>query len=175
MAFTGGSAAITVRTADLPGGARYRITPTGTPVTERAGVLQVAPGQGPVDVTLAASTHWRLALDGADRSSIDLSRARLDAVDLSGGIDNAIQAMDGHGTLTVRTTGGVNRLGLRTVGRVPVRVRVGGGAGRVVLNGAAHDGVAAGALFTPAGWDGAADRIDVDAVAGMAALTVAPY
>jgi hypothetical protein len=174
ITIAGGSAAITLQTADL-GGARYRVTPAGTRVTESGGVLRVEPGSGAVDVTLAARVRWRLALDGADRSSVDLSRARLAAVDLAGGsaIDLTLPRPDG--TLTVTMTGGVDRLGLRTAGRVPVRVRVGNGAGRVVLDGSTHDGVAAGALFTPAGWDGAADRIDVDAVAGMAALTVASY
>jgi hypothetical protein len=39
----------------------------------------------------------------------------------------------------------------------------------------AHSGVAAGALFTAARWADAVDRIDVDAAAGMAALTVSGY
>lgn len=174
IAIAGGSGAITLRTADL-GSARFRVTPAGTRVAENGGVLRVEPGSGSVDVTLSASVRWRLALDGADRSSVDLSRARLAAVDLAGGsaIDLTLPRPDG--TLTVTMTGGVDQLGLRTASRVPVRVRVGSGAGRVVLDGSTHDGVAAGALFTPAGWDGAADRIDVDAVAGMAALTVASY
>jgi hypothetical protein len=175
IAIAGGSAAITVRTADLDGGARYRVTPAGTAVTERGGTLRVAPGKGPVDVTLAAGVRWRLALDGTDRSSIDLRQVRLAAVDLSGGSAVNLTLPRPDGTLTVRTTGGVDQLGLRTADRVPVRVRVGTGAGRVVLDGATHSGVGAGAEFTSAGWDAAANRIDVDAAAGLAALTVAPY
>jgi hypothetical protein len=35
--------------------------------------------------------------------------------------------------------------------------------------------VAPGQTFTPAGWSDSEDRIDVDAAAGMSALTVAPY
>jgi hypothetical protein len=69
----------------------------------------------------------------------------------------------------------VNRFDVHTARQVPVRVRVGSGAGRVVLDGLSHNGVAAGALFTPDRWAAAASRIDVDAVAGMSALTVATY
>ena len=49
------------------------------------------------------------------------------------------------------------------------------GAGRVVLDGLSHDGVAAGALFTPDRWAAAVNRIELDAVAGTSALTVATY
>jgi hypothetical protein len=56
-----------------------------------------------------------------------------------------------------------------------VRVRVGRGAGQVTLNGRNHAGVAAGQTFTPAAWGAAVDRVDVDAAAGLSALTVAPY
>jgi hypothetical protein len=55
---------------------------------------------------------------------------------------------------------------------VPVRVRVGRGAGQVVLPGETHSGVAPGALFTPDEWDAGPDRIDLDATAGMNRLTV---
>jgi hypothetical protein len=174
VTIAGGSAAITLRTAQL-GDARYRVTPAGTPVVDDGDVLRIEPAGASVAVTLDEDVRWRLTVDGTDRSSVDLSQARLAAVDLSGGSALDLTLPRPDGTLTVRMTGGVDRLGLRTAGRVPVRVRVGSGAGRVVLDGAAHNGVAAGAQFTPAGWDRAADRIDVDAVAGMAALTVATY
>jgi alcohol dehydrogenase YqhD (iron-dependent ADH family) len=71
-------------------------------------------------------------------------------------------------------SGGVNQFFVHTVGEVPVRVRLGSGAGQVVLDGTSHLGVAAGALFTPDRWDETVDRIDVNAVAGMAALTIGP-
>jgi hypothetical protein len=111
-----------------------------------------------------------------DLSTIDLSGARLAAVVLAGNaarIDLTLPRPDG--TLTVRMNGGVTSFTVRSAQRVPVRVRIGGGAGEVVLDGETHSGVAAGALFTPARWADAVDRIDVDADAGMAALTVSGY
>jgi hypothetical protein len=65
---------------------------------------------------------------------------------------------------------GVSRFDVHTAQHV--RVRIGSGASSVVLDGLSHTGVAAGALFTPDLWAGAVDRIDVDAVAGLSAMTV---
>jgi hypothetical protein len=172
----GGAATIRLRTAAVAGGL-YQVRPAGARVTEAAGVLRLDPDHAPVDVTLAEGVRWRLRIGGGtDLTSIDLSGARLAAVDLAGdasAIDLTLPRPDG--TLTVRMTGGVNRFDVHTAQQVPVRVRVGSGAGRVVLDGLTHDGVAAGASFTPARWAHAANRIDVDAVAGMSALTVASY
>ena len=72
-------------------------------------------------------------------------------------------------------SGGVSLFDVRTVDGTPVRVRVGKGAGQVTLDGKNHGGVSAGQIFTPASWGESVDRVDVDATAGMSALTVAPY
>jgi hypothetical protein len=55
---------------------------------------------------------------------------------------------------------------------VPVRVRVGGGAGSATVDGARHNGLSAGTVLTSDGWDAASDRYDVDATAGVSALIV---
>jgi hypothetical protein len=175
-----GATAITVRTAEL-GADLYRITaPAAAPaVTDTDGRIRLSLGRGParaVDVLLSASVRWDLRVGGgAELSTIDLGGAQLAAVDLAGGagrIELTLPRPDG--TLTVRMSGGVSRFDVHTAGQVPVRVRVGSGAGQVVLDGTSHSGVAAGALFTPAGWNHSVDRIDVNAVAGMSALTVGP-
>jgi hypothetical protein len=130
-----------------------------------------------VDITLSAAVRWDLRVaGGAVLSTIDLGAGRVGGVDLTGGASRiALTLPRPDGTLTVRMSGGVNLFDVRTAGRTPVRVRVGSGAGQVVLNGRAHAGVAAGRTFTPAAWGEAVDRIDVDAAAGMSSLTVAPY
>jgi hypothetical protein len=181
-----GAALVRLRTADL-GADLYRVTtPPGSPVRPRVvdegGHLKLYldggdHGTGDVDIVLAERVRWALRVGGGvDLSTIDLSGARLAAVVLAGNaarIDLTLPRPDG--TLTVRMNGGVTSFTVRSAQRVPVRVRIGGGAGEVVLDGETHSGVAAGALFTPARWADAVDRIDVDADAGMAALTVSGY
>lgn len=129
-----------------------------------------------VAVVLSSRVRWDLRIGGGtDMSTIDLSGARLSAVDLSGGAGRIVLRLPRpDGTLTVLLSGGVNRFDVHTAGGVPVRVRLGSGAGQVVLDGTSHNGVAAGALFASDHWDAAVDRIDLDAVAGMSAMTVGP-
>ena len=172
-----GVADIRLSTADL-GTDLYRVSAPGArpQVTVADGKvrLNVVARAGQVEVALAADVRWDLRVGGGvGHSTIDLSGARLHNVELTGGADRIDLTLPRpDGTLTVRMTGGVNRFDVHTVGHVPVRVRVGSGAGRVVLDGHSHDRVAAGALFTTDEWATAVDRIDVDAVAGMSALTV---
>ncbi|MFI7542729.1 hypothetical protein [Actinoplanes sp. NPDC049599] len=178
-----GAVRVTLRTADL-GGDLYRIsTPAAGAARPRAEDrdgrvrLRLDGDAQAVDITLHAAVRWDLRVaGGAELSTIDLSAGRVGGVALTGGasrIELALPRPDG--TLAVLMSGGVSSFAVRTAGPVPVRVRVGRGAGQVTLNGQRHAGVAAGRTFTPAAWAGAVDRIDVDAVAGMAALTVAPY
>ncbi|MDI6105602.1 hypothetical protein QLQ12_44185 [Actinoplanes sp. NEAU-A12] len=176
--------AVTLRTADL-GDRLYAVsTPRDSAVVPRVAerdgrvrlFLDRAGGHRPgtVDITLTSRVRWDLRVaGGASLSTIDLSGGGVSGVDLTGGasrINLTLPRPDG--TLSVRMTGGVSLFDVRTAGRVPVRVRVGGGADQVVLNGRSHSRVAAGSLFTPASWAGATDRIDVNAAAGMSALTV---
>jgi hypothetical protein len=131
-------------------------------------------GVGAVTIALNVKVRWHLRMiGGTEQSVIDLSGGRVDAVELAGGatrIDLTLPRPDG--TLPVRMTGGVNQFVVHTANSVPVRVRVGSGAGRVVLDGRQRNGIAPGASFTTAQWSDGGDRIDLDAVAGMATLTV---
>ncbi|MEV6599781.1 hypothetical protein AB0M36_23445 [Actinoplanes sp. NPDC051346] len=180
-----GATAVTLRTTDL-GDRLYTVsTPPDSAVVPRAAeqdgrvrlFLDRAGGHRPatVDIALTSRVRWDLRVaGGASLNTIDLSDGGVSGVDLTGGasrINLILPRPDG--TLSVRMTGGVSLFDVRTADRVPVRVRVGGGADQVVLNGHSHSRVAAGSLFTPASWARAADRIDVDAAAGMSALTLA--
>jgi hypothetical protein len=175
-----GAAAITLRTADL-GEDLYRVTTPSVRqrVTFENGRVRLFLGQDApraVQVVLSSRVRWDLRIGGGtEMSTIDLSGARLTAVDLSGGAGRIVLTLPKpDGTLTVQLSGGVNRFDVHTAGGVPVRVRLGSGAGQVVLDGTSHSGVAAGALFTSARWDAAVDRIDLDARAGMSAMTIGP-
>lgn len=178
-----GAAKVSLRAADL-GDDLYRIsTPAGDPgvprVEEQDGRVRLRLGNraDAVDIALSTRVRWDLRVaGGAELSTIDLTGGRIGGVDLTGGatrINLTLPRPDG--TLNVRMTGGVNLFDVRTTGGVPVRVRVGSGAAQVTLDGRRHQGVAAGSLFTPELWAEADNRIDVDAAAGMATLTVAPY
>ena len=179
-----GAKRVTVRAGDL-GDTLYRVT---TPeagaamprVDDQGGRVRlslVGGGAQAVDITLNAAVLWDLrVVGGAELSTIDLSAGRVGGVDLTGGASRiALTLPPPDGTLSVRMSGGVSLFDVLASGQTPVRVRVGSGAGQVTLNGQNHAGVSAGQTFTPADWGDAVDRIDVDAAAGMTAMTVAPY
>ena len=173
LELVGDATDITVRTADL-GDDLYRVNQPARAARDGDRIrVDVADG-GRVELLLAQRVSWDLGVRGsAGTKRIDLAAGRFRAVDLSGGtghVDLTLPPPDG--TLTVRLTDGVNRFDVHTTGGAPVRVRVGSGAGNVVLPDQAHAGVAAGALFTPDRWNDATDRIDLDAAAGMSRLTV---
>lgn len=174
------ASAVTVRSAALDGDL-YRVTTppdAARPQAADAGgrIRLSLDGGGPrtVEILLNDRVSWDLGIaGGAERQSFDLSASRLRHVDLAGNagrIELALPPPDG--TLTVRMAGGVRELAVRTADGTPVRVRVGSGAGRVVLDGRTHAGVGAGALLTPERWDDAGGRVDLDAAAGIAQLTV---
>ncbi|WP_199514758.1 hypothetical protein [Nucisporomicrobium flavum] len=177
-----GARTITLRTADL-GDSLYRVsTPAGSAVAPRAEErdgrirLSLDGDADAVDVALSTRVRWDLRVaGGADSSTIDLSGGRVGGVDLSGGASRIMLTLPRpDGTLTVRMSGGVSLFDVRTAGAASVRVQVGRGAGSVMLGGRTHRGVAAGQTFTTRAWTDTADRVDVQAVAGLAALTVAP-
>ncbi|MFI6783399.1 hypothetical protein [Micromonospora sp. NPDC050276] len=74
--------------------------------------------------------------------------------------------------LTVRLTGGTSQLDVRLLGETPVRVRVGAGAGSVVVRDDRWDGVAAGSVLGTPGWDRSAERLYLDLVAGANSVFV---
>jgi hypothetical protein len=177
------ASSLRVRAADL-GGDLFRIS---TLESDRAVPRVTAKGDrlelrlvgaeklagGPVEVQLNADVRWKLRVTGGvARTVIDLSDGKLDRVDLTGGATRIeLTLPPPSGTTTVRMTGGVNQFLVHRAEGAPVRIRAREGAGRVVLDGRADNGVAAGALFTSPGWATARDRIDLDAVAGMGTLT----
>jgi hypothetical protein len=169
------AAAVTVRTADL-GDQLYRINGPAPLATDDGTRLRLVllDRTGTVDLVLADRVRWDLIVGGgADRKRIDLAGGRFRGISLHDGANQVeLRLPRPDGTLTVTLAGGAGRFDVHTAGPVPVRVRVGRGAGQVVLRGETHSGVAAGALFTPEKWDAAGDRIDLDATAGMNLLTV---
>jgi hypothetical protein len=169
------AASVSVRTADL-GGDLYRINGPA-PLASDDGTrlrLVLAGRAGPVELVLTDRVSWDLSVGGgADRKLIDLAGGQFRGISLHDGANQVdLRLPHPDGTLTVTLAGGAGRFDVHTAGAVPVRVRVGSGAGRVVVGGQTHSGVAPGALFTPKTWNAGGDRIDLDATAGMNLLTV---
>lgn len=175
LELTGDAGTVTVRTADL-GSELYRVTPPARSADDDGQRVRLAldGGSGPVDVQLAAGVRWDLRVTGGgDRRRIDLTGGLIDTVALSGGagrIELLLPRPDG--TLAVSLSGGAGTFDVRAAGGAPVRVRLGSGAGQVVLDGESHTGVAAGAVFAPDEWDATGDRVDLDASGGLNQLTV---
>ncbi|MGV9213050.1 hypothetical protein ACTFTM_14430 [Micromonospora sp. RB23] len=174
-----------LRVTDL-GDDLYRVSsPSGTGVaarpvldggTVRLGLVAAGPSEGrAVRVLLSDRVVWRLRLEGGVSDQVlDLTRARLLGVDLAGGsarTDLILPPVD-RGALTVRLTGGTSRLSIRVPGAPPVRVRASAGAGSVVVRDERWNGVAAGALLSTPGWDRSPNRVFLDLVAGVDAVTV---
>lgn len=131
-------------------------------------------GTGPkaLEIVLNQDVAWHLTFSGgADATVVDLGGGRLSAVDFSAGshrIELTLPRPDG--SVPIRMSGGASEFVVRAPDGVPVRVQALGGAGSVVLDGDRHTGVAGNSVYAPAGWDGAHDRYDVDATAGVSSF-----
>jgi hypothetical protein len=169
-----GATAMTIRSTDL-GDELYRISAREPRVaTEGDRIsLQTEPSAA-VDVQLSTRVRWTVRLSGgATEQNVDMSAGGLAAVELAGGasrIELTLPRPDG--TLPVRLTQGADQFLVHGVAGIPAQVRIGSGAGLVTLGTETHSGVAAGTLYKPDGWDRAANRYDIDAVAGLSHLTL---
>ncbi len=180
-----GADVVRVRTGDLGGELFAVATPAGAKVVPVADVegnsvvagLKQAAGSGPalVTVVLAADVRWQVRLSGgAQDEVVDLTGAAGGGdVELVGGTSRAeVLLPAASGTQKVVLAGGASQLLVRVGGQAPVRVSARDGAGSVTVDGQAHPGVSAGAVFAPDGWEMAADRYDIEATAGVSDLTV---
>ncbi|BFU44678.1 hypothetical protein [Krasilnikovia sp. MM14-A1004] len=170
--------------ADATSSIRVRVGDTGRDLVRVTGgrartdgaVVRVtpAPGAAAVEITLDPQVRWTVrSTAGITEEVLDLRGARLAAVELAGGAARfELTLPRPDGTLPVRIGAGVNELRLHAPAGTPLRIHAGGGANRVVVDGRARDGVPRGASIATADFAGAADRIDIDAVAGLGTVTV---
>ncbi|MTK02044.1 hypothetical protein [Micromonospora sp. CP22] len=179
-----GADVVRVRTADL-GDDAYRVsTPRDAnvrPVVSRtdASLLTSLRGtdrDGPavVEVVLAESVRWHVRLSGgAKEQHLDLRGARLGDVEFTAGANRIELTLPApQGTQRTLLGGGASQVVVRLADNAPVRVRAGGGAGSVTIDGTTHSGVASGTTFTPPEWNAATDRYDIDATGGVSSVTV---
>lgn len=179
-----GAAAVTVGTAQL-GDTLIRVS---TPAS--SGVRPVLAGHrrvllslestgesGPAVVHIVLNPHviWRLMFTGgASLTAVDLGHGRVAGVDFAAG-SSVIQLTLPHprGTAPVVLAGGASQVMLKLPAGVPTRLRLDGGAGSATLDGQTYTGVAGGTVLAAAGWAGAASRYDIEAPAGVSAISVA--
>jgi hypothetical protein len=153
------------------------LIPTVTVTGDRVQVQLAKRGPaGPdaIEVQLNSRVRWAVrALGGGVEQVVDAGAGRLAGIDVVAGVTRIETTLPRpQGTVVVRMSGGANQFLLHAPDGVPVRVRIGGGAATAVLDGNARSGISAGTVITPPGWDGATDRYDVDAAAGVSAVIV---
>lgn len=137
-----------------------------------------------IDVRIAAGVRWDVLVDkGAKQIRLALGSGRVRAVELRGGADRAeVSLPEPEGELVVRVPTGLSAAGLHLPPGRPAEVRFGSGAGRVVVDGAQQQGIAAGTTIYGAtgkagtngakGYAAAKDRFLVDVAAGVGTLTL---
>lgn len=184
LAVVSGATTVTVRAADLHDDL-YRVSTPGDSrirpeVVDDDGRLQLhlnGTGEGgaaAVEVLLNRDVRWDLRFSGgATETLVDMSGGQLAGAEFTAG-SSRIEAVLPRpaGTVRLRMSGGAGEFLVRAPEAVPVRVAANGGAGAVVLDGDRHSGISGGTVFAPDGWDGAKDRYDVDAAAGVSTLTL---
>ena len=174
-----GAESVIVHSADLGPDSLFRAaTPPGVPVKpttkvrksrvtvglSRTGVA----GQATLHVYLNAKVRWRLTLAGGGlEQAVDFGSGRLSAIELRAGAGRVDLALPRpEGTLPVSLTGGAGALAIHVPLAVPAKLSL-DGAGSV---GQLQDPAK---VFSPTGWDGATDRLQIRTAGGIATVTVA--
>ncbi|GAA2684541.1 MULTISPECIES: hypothetical protein [Actinoplanes] len=184
FAVISGADVVRVRAADL-GGDLYRVSTADDAKvrpsvrldgdTVYAGLADTGdPGPALVTAELSNAVHWQLRFDGgAKEESADLTGGKLTGVSFVAGTSLAdVTLPAAQGTIPVTLGGGASQVSVHLTGDAPVRVRVGGGAATVTIDGVRRSGIAGGTDFTPSGWGTATDRYDIDLTSGVSTLTV---
>jgi hypothetical protein len=173
---------LSIGTARLASGIARVSTPAGSSAvpklavsggTAELTVTEKGDGATKVAVVLDDRVVWTIRIGGGSRlTRIDLSGAGVARIDLIGGareIDLTLPRL--RQVLPIRMSGGVHTWRITTADRVPVRLIARDGAGGVELYGDDQGGLDKGErVGTSGGTDDG--ELDLDAVAGIGALTV---
>jgi hypothetical protein len=175
--------ALSVTVSDLGDDLAVVRTPAAAPiapVVETDGPIRVtvsaadAPGSANMAITLSSATRWTLRFAGGGKvHTVDLRGGRVAGVDFVAGVASIdLTLPEPDGVVVVRMAGGATTFDVHAPPDVPVRVRMTGGGGSAVIDGATRSGIPGGTVVEPTGWAGAADRYDIDAVAGVSSLSL---
>ena len=192
LKITSGTSVLYVTAARLGGTLLQVSTPTSAPVrpviTGSALILLSLAGDRPdpnppghtgsagyaVRVVLNSAVTWSIDFaGGTELTDADLSGGKVGEIVVTAGSDIlAMSLPTPAGTLPLLFAGGASQFLLSLPGGVPARVRVGGGAGFLSVDGQNLTGVAGGTVLATPGWAAARSRFDIDAIAGVSRLTV---
>jgi hypothetical protein len=133
-------------------------------------------GAAEVVIQLNAKVAWTLRLrNGSSEQDVDMRAGGVAGIEVAGGAARVgLQLPRPKGTVPLSVAGPVTELVVRTRAGTPVRLRLGGGADSVVVDGKARRKLKAGAKLTSAGWSAAGKRYDVvtsDAIASILTTT----
>jgi DNA-binding MarR family transcriptional regulator len=123
---------------------------------------------------LNGSIPWTIeVVGGVERIEADLRSVPLDRFELTGGAER-IQMELGQpsGDIPVRFVGGAKTIRLERPRRAPVRLRVVGGSGGVILDGTTLGRKGGDTTLESNGWSGAKDRYSVEVVGGSKTIEV---
>jgi hypothetical protein len=129
------------------------------------------PGPAALTVVLGPDTRWDVRISGgAQDATLELGGVRLGALDFPAGISRIDATLPRPaGVVPVRMSGGASDLRLHLPAGAAYGLRVDGGAGSVETDGVRRTGLAGGTEVTAST---AADRYQVDAVAGVSSVVV---
>jgi len=93
------------------------------------------------------------------------------------GVLPAAVVSGGHVVVQLRSSGngGPSVVDVTLSSAVAWTVHEDGGAGTATIDGTEHSGIAGGTSYTPDGWDGAADRVDIENTACVGTFTLVRY
>jgi hypothetical protein len=186
LAILSGATSITIGTAHLGGDLIRVSTPAGAGIRPdlvlgRAVQLFLdstgTGGPAAVRVTLNSAVAWRLTFSGGStQTSVYLGSGRLRGADFAAGSSQITMGLPRpSGTVTIVLAGGASQVSLTTPAGVPTRLRLYGGASTATLGGRTYTGIAGGTVLTAPGWGTAVNRYDVEAPAGVSAISVGTW
>jgi len=172
---TGEASSVHIASADL-GDQLYSIVPIGVSVppsiTGSSRGPRLALARTGVEVRLSAKVFWtvRVAATSSDQT-IDMRAGGLAAIELTGAsMRTELTLPRPRATGKVTVSASMRSLRVSTVGAVPVRLRLDGGAQTVVLEGKTNRTVKPRTTLTPAGWKTAKIRYDVRAAIAVGSV-----
>jgi hypothetical protein len=176
-----GATTVTVRIADLGADRLRATTPDGAGVapaldvegdTVNVHLVQTGqPGPAAVTVLLDPRVRWRVRMSGgAVDQMLDLSGARLAAVDLVAGVTRIdLRLPTPDRAVPVTMAGGATEFTVHVPAGVATGVRIDGGAASSDVDGVRRAGLPGGTVLSTAT---APDRYDVEATAGVSSLVL---
>ena len=172
-----GSVGVIALTADAPEGKLVTVDTTGDDAA-----AQLAGDESPVATLGGQSSTVRLAPDvawgltfGAESDSVsaDLLASRVSSVTIAAGARQVVLTLPAPDDVTpITLEAGVGALTVRTPAGVPVKVDVASGAGQVVIDGKAENGVPGGTELTTEGFSQDAPHYEVHVPQGVGTLTI---